>query len=117
MALSDKEKQVLDELERQLGGAKAKKTEPEAVRPLHFARLLVLGSLLFVIGLSVMIFATSIHQIWLGLLAFLIMLAGLYLVSQNWSAKAIKAGKPGPKTGKAGENFFQKRWDERNRGK
>jgi ABC-type nickel/cobalt efflux system permease component RcnA len=67
-----------------------------------------------VIGLGILIFATSTHLVWLGVISFLIMLTGLYLVSQNWSTKAIKAAKTSPKTKKSEENFFQKRWDDRN---
>lgn len=115
MGLSDKEKEVLDQLEKQLTGESKPKAKPvKQVSAVGFARLLVLGSLLMVIGLSVLIFATSTHLVWLGVISFLIMLSGLYLVSQNWSTKAIKAAKSSPKTSNSGESFFQRRWDERN---
>ena len=118
MSLSDKEKQVLEELERQLTGGKPKpkaKTEKEPVRSENYARLLVLGSLLVVVGLGIMIFSTSSHLIWLGVLAFLFMLFGLYLVSQNWSSRAIKAQKTAKKPVKSSESLLQRLWDERNK--
>ena len=120
MSLSDKERQVLEELERQLTGAKPKakaKVEQAPTRPANYARLLVLGALLAVFGLGIMVFSTSSHQIWLGVVAFLFMLIGLYLVSQNWSTKAIKAGKTAKKPSNSGESLLQKLWDERNNGK
>ncbi|NBR54393.1 MAG: DUF3040 domain-containing protein [Micrococcales bacterium] len=120
VSLSDKERQVLEELERQLTGAKPKakgKPEQASSRPANYALLLVLGSLLAVFGLGIMIFSTSSHQIWLGVFAFLFMLVGLYLVSQNWSSKAIKNGQPSKKPKDSRESLLQKLWDERNNGK
>lgn len=116
VGLSDKEQKVLDELERQLTGGKSEKpkVEPKQATRQSYARLLVLGSLLVVIGLSILVFATSLHQVWLGVIAFLVMLGGLYLVSQNWSGKAYRAAKPTPKQSAEQGNFFQKRWDDRN---
>jgi hypothetical protein len=116
LGLSEKEQKVLDELERQLTGGKAEKpkAEQKPVTRQKYARLLVAGSLLVVIGLSVLVFATSAHLVWLGVIAFLLMLAGLYLVSQNWSGKAYRAAKSSPKPDSDQTNFFQKRWDDRN---
>jgi hypothetical protein len=115
VGLSDKEREVLEQLEKQLVGETKAKAKPEKqVSAVGFARMLVLGSLLMVLGMAVLIFATSTHQVWLGVVAFTIMLAGLYLVSQNWSTKAIKAAKNPPKSKASGENFFQRRWDDRN---
>lgn len=115
MGLSDKEREVLEQLEKQLVGETKPKAKPEKqVSAVGFARLLVLGSLLMVAGLGVLIFATSNHLVWLGVIAFVIMLSGLYLVSQNWSTKAIKAAKNTEKPKNSGESFFQRRWDDRN---
>jgi len=117
VSISDKEKKVLEELERQLTGGKPKpKIESEPVRRENYARLVVLGSLLAVAGLGIMIFSTSSHQIWLGVVAFLFMLVGLYLVSQNWTTKAIKAAKTPKKPSNSSQSRLQKLWDERNNG-
>lgn len=123
MGLSEQEQKVLEELERQLTGNKPTKAKAEEVpvAPVKYARLLVLGSVLIVLGLSLMIFATSLQLIWFGVAAFVTMLTGLYLVSQNWSSKAIRATKAAsekPKPGnKSSGSFFQDRWDQRNEGK
>jgi len=116
VGLSEKEQKVLDELERQLTGGRAEKPkiQPKAESKVKYARLLVAGSLLVVIGLSLLVFATSLHQVWLGVGAFLTMLAGLYMVSQNWSGKAYRAEKSNEKQAPDSGNYFQKRWDDRN---
>jgi ABC-type multidrug transport system fused ATPase/permease subunit len=113
MGLSDKEQEVLDQLERQLTGGKKPIKEVKPAAPVHYARLLISGALLFVIGLSILIFATSIHVTWLGVLAFLIMLTGLYFVSQKWSSKGIKSSKSPQAKPKTKENPFEKRWNQR----
>ena len=123
MGLSEQEQKVLEELERQLTGNKPTKAKAEevAVAPVKYARLLVLGSVLIVVGLSLMIFATSLQLIWFGVAAFVTMLTGLYIVSQNWSSKAIRATKAASEKQKPGNkssgSFFQDRWDQRNEGK
>ena len=110
-------KQVLEELERQLLGSKPKaKKEPE-LRPVQYARLLILGSIMILSGLGFMIYATTIHQTLLGVLSFILMLTGLYFVSQNWSSRALKAGRPKAKpTKENNKSYFEKLWDERNKG-
>ena len=123
MGLSEQEQKVLEELERQLTGNKSTKAkaETEAVAPVKYARLLVLGSVLIVVGLSLMIFATSLQLIWFGVAAFVTMLTGLYLVSQNWSSKALRAAKSASdkekRSKKSSGSFFQDRWDQRNDGR
>jgi len=123
VGLSEQEQKVLAELERQLTGSKEPKARviDSPKTPTNFARLLVLGSTLVVIGLGLMIFATSVHLVWFGVIAFLTMLIGLYLVSQNWSSRAIRASKSvsdkSKQANKATGTFFQDRWDQRNEGK
>ena len=120
MGLSEKEQKVLEELERQLtGGKPAPKQKLEQVDgKVKYGRLLVLGSVLVFLGLGIMLFAISSQMVIVGVLAFLTMLTGLYLVSQNWTSKAFRASqpkpdpKPGQKPGTTG--YFQNRWDQRN---
>ena len=122
MGLSESEQKVLDELERQLTGGKAAPQEKisQVDGKVKYGRLLVLGSVLVFLGLGIMVFAISIQQVVVGVLAFLTMLTGLYLVSQNWTSKAFRESQPksapktGPKPGTSG--YFQNRWDQRNGG-
>ncbi len=121
MGLSENEQKVLEELERQLTGDKPAAKQKKAAEvdgKVKYGRLLVLGSVLVVFGLGIMIFAITIQQTILGVLAFVTMLTGLYLVSQNWTSKAFRESQPksapktGPKPGTPG--YFQNRWDQRN---
>ena len=121
MGLSENEQKVLDELERQLNGGKPaakEKKSTEVDGKVKYGRLLVLGSVLVFFGLGLMVFATTVQQVFIGVLAFLTMLTGLYLVSQNWTSKAFRESQPkptenkGPKPGTSG--YFQNRWDQRN---
>jgi hypothetical protein len=121
LGLSENEQKVLDELERQLNGGKPVAKETKATQvdgKVKYGRLLVLGSVLVVFGLGLMVFATTVQQVVLGVLAFLTMLTGLYLVSQNWTSKAFRESQPkqtpktGPKPGTS--SYFQNRWDQRN---
>jgi ABC-type multidrug transport system fused ATPase/permease subunit len=120
VGLSESEQKVLDELERQLTGGKAAPQEKtsQVDGKVKYGRLLVLGSVLVFLGLGIMVFAISIQQVVVGVIAFLTMLTGLYLVSQNWTSKAFRESqpksdpKPGQRPGTSG--YFQNRWDQRN---
>jgi hypothetical protein len=121
VGLSENEQKVLEELERQLTGGKPapKETKVNQVDgKVKYGRLLVLGSLLVVVGLALMVFSITIQQVIVGVLSFLTMLTGLYLVSQNWTSKAFRESqpKPAPKTGPkfGSSDYFQNRWDQRN---
>jgi glucose uptake protein GlcU len=115
LGLSDKEREVLEELERQLTGGTTKAKPEQPISRVQYARLLVIGSLLVVFGLVLLVFSTTIQAVWLGVLAFILMLAGLFFVSQNWSSKALKSEKIESKPKQNRESYFQKRWDERNK--
>ena len=122
MGLSESEQKVLEELERQLTGGKPapKQKAAQFDGKVKYGRLLVLGSVLVFLGLGIMLFAISTQMVFVGVLAFLTMLTGLYLVSQNWTSKAVRASqpKPDPKPSqKPGtSSYFQNRWDQRNGG-
>jgi len=115
LGLSDKEREVLEQLERQLTGGSSNAKPEQPVTRIQYARLLVIGSLLVVFGLILLVYSTTLQAVWLGVIAFLLMLSGLFFVSQNWSSKALKSGKIEPKVQQNRESFFQKRWDERNK--
>jgi ABC-type multidrug transport system fused ATPase/permease subunit len=122
LGLSESEQKVLEELERQLTGGKPapKQKAAQVDGKVKYGRLLVLGSVLVFVGLGIMLFAISTQMVFVGVLAFLTMLTGLYLVSQNWTSKAVRASQPKPdpkpsqKPGTSG--YFQNRWDQRNGG-
>lgn len=124
MALSDREKKVLEELERGLYADDAefaqrvqavadKKPKSQPGSAGNPAAKLVAGSVIAVAGLSVLILAVVIQVVAIGVVGFLIMLAGLVLASSNWSNSTLSA-KPSPKpTKKTSGNFFEDRWNRR----
>jgi len=121
MALSHEEQKILDELEKSLGkpsrASEKLSPKPVAMRT-NFALELVIGSLLTVAAIVLLIIASASHLVLIGVIAFVLMLAGLYLVTKNWSSRALSA-KIEPKSRKTesdlpNKGFFQERWDQRN---
>jgi hypothetical protein len=126
MALSDREKKVLEELERGLfaddaefaervkaasqGTSKVKKAKP-ALR--QSAARLVAGALVSVAGLSILVVAAILKITAFGILGFLVMLSGLVLASSNWSNTALKEKQPVNKPTKKPDNWFEDRWNRR----
>ncbi|MEN9753232.1 MAG: hypothetical protein RL670_923 [Actinomycetota bacterium] len=110
MALSDRERKVLEELERDLYASDAnfaRKIDRPAIKS---AKLLVGGSALALVGISVTIFAVIIQVFWFGLLGFILLLAGLVLASSNWSDRPVDSG---AKPREPKPNFFEDRWNRR----
>ncbi len=121
MALSHEEQKILDELEKSLGrpSRSSERLNPKSnTAKTNFALLLVIGSLLAVAAIALLVIASATHLVVIGVIAFALMLAGLYLVTKNWSGRALRA-KSEPKSRKAdtdlpNKGFFQERWDQRN---
>ena len=114
MALSDREQKLLEELERGLmesdsGFAnRVKKVGNPGSR-------LVGGALLAVVGLGVLVTAVVLQFIPMGVVGFLLMLAGLVIATSNISAPNISSPGKGPKSRDSGpsRNFFEDRWNRR----
>lgn len=113
MALSDREKKVLEELERELYASDSKFMRKVAPSAPKSTRAVVGGSALAVVGLSVIIFAVIVQTLWFGVLGFVLMLAGLVLASSNWmSSEPRPKSAPGaPRSPRT--NLFEDRWDKR----
>ena len=117
MPLSDREKQLLEELERNLYASDAtlahKLRRPGASSP----QLIVAGAALILAGISLLVVAVIIQLVLFGLVGFLVMLAGLLLATST--RPAVKSAKtnpeaPKPTTGRGStKNFFEDRWDRR----
>ncbi len=119
MGLSEREQRVLEELERGLYAEDAKFAQRVSSGG-NLAAKLVAGVLLAVIGLSVLVFAVIIQIMFIGLIAFVLMLGGLVLATsggsanQGGGAKNKAANAPGPdKPKKSPGSFFEDRWDKR----
>ncbi len=117
MGLSEKEQQLLDELERGLYASDSslahKLGKPGARSP----KRIIAGGALAVIGLSLLVVAVILQFALFGVAGFLVMLAGLFLATSanpNLQAPAAKpaTGRPtAPKTDR--RSFFEDRWDKR----
>ena len=82
MSLTDKEKQLLEELEKSLAGSK-----PESsARKLNAgptARLIVAGLLVAAAGFSILISAVVTRLVFLGAIGFAVMVGGIYLATST----------------------------------
>jgi predicted lipid-binding transport protein (Tim44 family) len=114
MGLSEREQQLLEELERGLlEGEKGMAAKAERVG--NPAAKLIAGALVAVIGLGVLITGVLVQFSIIGVVGFLIMLAGLVVATSNIQLPDMSAGSGSstPNSPKPGRNFFEDRWDKR----
>lgn len=123
MALSDREQELLDQLERQLNDdpafASAMTSSESALPTVASPRALILGLLGLALGLGLILVGVSTKLIFLGLLGFLLALAGLYYASRSSgksSAQAPQSTAAGPKAPSAFMRNLEDRWDQRQGG-
>lgn len=127
MPLSEHEQKMLDEMERQLFADDprlARAFAPKAT-PRRSGRRILIGLGTVVVGLGVLVLAVSLPAIWLGVIAFIGMLAGaVFAVTGSSSSKGKGTtdggggGGSGPSTpgGGDGGTFMRKmeeRWEKR----
>lgn len=115
MGLSEREQQLLDDMERRLYQSEADvmQTASGEKRRLNL-RSVVLGILLGIVGVAVLILGVATQQLWLGLIGFAAMLGGAVLASTRGKAE------PGEilteRRARSQESFgdrMSRRWDER----
>lgn len=114
MGLTEREQQLLEELERGLlEGEKGMASKAERVG--NPAAKLIAGALVAVIGLGVLITGVLVQLSIIGVVGFLIMLAGLVVATANIQLPDLSAGfgPSAPNSPKPGRNFFEDRWDKR----
>lgn len=115
MGLSEREQQLLDELERGLYASDSslahKLGKPGARSP----KRIIAGGALAVIGLSLLVVAVILQFALFGVAGFLVMLAGLILAtSSNPSLENMGTQKAKPQAAKEQrKGFFEDRWDKR----
>lgn len=123
MPLSEHEQKMLDEMERQLFADDprlARAFAPKAT-PRRSGRRILIGLGAVIVGLGVLVLAVSIPAIWLGVIAFLGMLAGaVYAVTApggssqgNDSGDGGGEGGTGPAVPSAGGGTFMRKMEER----
>jgi hypothetical protein len=112
VGLSDYDKKVLEQLERDLidgDDAFARKINPGKNRPTNSAAKLIAGALVAVIGMSLLIFGAISHLVVFGVIGFVVALSGLLVASANPVGKVSKSSKKPKNSG----SFFENRWDQR----
>lgn len=127
VALSEREQQLLAQLEQQLNADDpqfASQMESRPVRPTFSTRAIVLGAVIAVVGLGVVIGGVMLNQILIGVAGFLIMSLGVFWASTRGSGKpkdqtqteASPSSGPKPKATKPSSGFMRNledKWDER----
>ncbi|MBL5975153.1 MAG: DUF3040 domain-containing protein [Candidatus Leucobacter sulfamidivorax] len=125
MGLSEREQQLLDEMERRLYQSEADVMQtPSGSRKRLNLRSVVLGIVLGVVGLGVLIGGVAAQQLWLGLIGFAIMLGGALLAFTRRGGDAVDAGAASSRGDRGRgthpqESFgdrMSRRWDERMEG-
>nr|WP_245195030.1 DUF3040 domain-containing protein [Kocuria subflava] len=125
--MSEREQQLLAQLEQQLNADDpqfASTMETRPVRPTFSTRAIVLGAVIAVVGLVVVIGGVMLNQIVVGVLGFLIMSLGVYWASTRGAGKPKAAADadpqpsrgPAPKAAKSSSGFMrnlENKWDER----
>lgn len=79
MGLSEREQQLLDDMERRLYQSEADVMQTAPSRARLNLRSLVLGILVLLVGVGALIAGVGLQQLWLGLVGFAVMLGGTLL--------------------------------------
>jgi predicted lipid-binding transport protein (Tim44 family) len=122
MGLSESEKKVLEELERGLYAedaafARKSKARMEQIQApgANSPAKVIAGSLIAVVGISVLVFGAITQIALFGVAGFLIMLTGILIASATGStapsAGADTKARPAPKPGPVSR--FEERWNKR----
>lgn len=120
MGLSEREQELLDEMERRLYQSEADvmHTPEPSSRRLNL-RSLVLGIVVILLGVGVLIVGVAVQQLWLGLIGFAVMLGGTVLAFTRTDEAAGAADEPGRAAAGGGaqrESLSERmgrRWDQR----
>lgn len=112
MALSEYEQKMLEQLEAQLRDEDPKLAESfQPVRQVSLKRL-VLGIFIIVAGLGILVAAVMMTQSWIGIIGFVVMLAGaVYMFSGPIGSLSEAPQAPRPSSGGAKESFMSRQQD------
>ena len=122
MPLSEHEQKLLEQLEKQLHEDDPKFANSMGSDPGRSwsTRHVVIGVLCALAGIFLLLVGVTLQNIFVGVLGFVVMGAGVYFATMRSSApgKPGSGGRPG-KPGKSRSSFMsslEERWDERRRG-
>lgn len=121
MPLSEHEQKLLEQLEKQLNEDDPKFASSmgsDAGRSWS-TRHLVIGVLAALAGIALLLVGVTFQNIFVGVLGFVVMGAGVYFATMRSSAVGKSRTVGGRKPGKPRSSFMsnlEERWDERHRG-
>lgn len=121
MPLSEHEQKLLEQLEKQLHEDDPKFANSMGSDPGRSwsTRHVVIGVLCALAGIFLLLVGVTLQNIFVGVLGFVVMGAGVYFATMRNSAPGkSRSGRPG-KPGKSRSSFMsslEERWDERRRG-
>ena len=121
MPLSEHEQKLLEQLEKQLNEDDPKFASSmgsDAGRSWS-TRHLVIGVLAALAGIALLLAGVWMQAIFVGVLGFVVMGAGVYFATMRSSAVGRSRTSGGRKPGKSRRSFMstlEERWDERHRG-
>lgn len=118
MPLSEHEQKLLEQLEKQLHEDDPKFANSMGSDPIRSwsTRHIVIGVLGTIAGILLLLVGVSLQNIFLGVLGFIVMGAGVYFATLR---RVIGGKTKSAKSGKARNSFMsnlEERWDERRRG-
>ncbi|MEE2522773.1 DUF3040 domain-containing protein [Pseudarthrobacter sp. J75] len=122
MPLSEHEQKLLEQLEKQLHEDDPKFASSMGSDPARTwsTRHIIMGVFCALAGILLLLVGVTLQNIFVGVLGFVVMGAGVYFATLRSSAGA--AGKGATRPGKAGKqkgtfmSSLEERWDERRRG-
>ena len=121
MPLSEHEQKLLEQLEKQLHEDDPKFASSMGSDPgrTWSTRHMVIGVLATLAGVLLLLIGVSVQIIFVGVLGFVVMGAGVYFATMRRSTGGSASGRQGKKPGKPRSSFMnglEERWDERRRG-
>lgn len=116
MGLSEYDKKVLEQLERDLLGADdsfARKMNPGKPNTTNSAAKVIAGALVALVGMSLLVFGAIAQLIVFGVAGFLVALTGLLIASANPTNRSSGRPRTAKRPAKSSGTFFENRWEKR----
>lgn len=123
MALSEKERRVLEQLEEQLNMEDphlASQMQATGRVSQFSTRNIVIGVLIAVVGIGVLLWGVTISQLWLGIVGFLMMVGGVFFATvRPKGLRSSKSRASSASEGSSGNSSFmstlEQKWEQRRR--
>lgn len=120
MGLSEREQQLLDDMERRFYQSEADFVQAAPSNTRLNLRSLVLGILVLIVGVGLLLAGVGFQQLWMGLAGFAVMVVGALLAFSKREgmseAGSNAAAQGGAKQSQSRESFsdrMNRRWEQR----